>query len=126
MFSPKSNSYGKLISESFRASSCSIELPVSLFSFIPHFRLSFSYTFSVDASYSEPGDSWKLKKIVQISMNSDAVFHEESEYVIGFKIWVTYEELSSIFRKNCSLFFAKNAKMLKKYLTCIFIKMGSS
>jgi hypothetical protein len=58
--------------------------------------------------------------------NHDAVFHEKSEYVIGFTIRMTYEELSWIFRKKCSLFFAKNAKTPKKYLTCVFIKMVSS
>jgi hypothetical protein len=42
-------------------------------------------------------------------MDSEAVFPEKSEYVIGFKIRVTYEELSSIFRKKWSLFFGKNA-----------------
>jgi hypothetical protein len=30
-------------------------------------------------------------------MDSDTVFHKESEYVIGFKIRATYVELSSIF-----------------------------
>jgi len=52
-------------------------------------------------------------------MNSDAVCHEESEYVIGFKIRATYDELSSIFRKKC-----KKAK--KKYSTRIFMKIGSN
>jgi len=66
------------------------------------------------------------RRLFFISMDSDAVFHEKSEYAIRFKIRMTYEELSSIFRKKCSLFFAKNAKMPKKYLTCIFINIGSS
>ncbi len=43
-------------------------------------------------------------------MNSDAVVHEESEYLTGFKIRVTYEELSSIFRKKSSLYFTKKCK----------------
>jgi hypothetical protein len=45
-------------------------------------------------------------------MNSGAAFREESEYVIGFKIWATYDELLPIFRKK--YFFAKNAKKAKK------------
>jgi hypothetical protein len=54
-------------------------------------------------------------------MDSDAIFHGESEYVIGFKIRATYGELSSIFRKKM-LFFTKNTKKSKKYLTSIFYK----
>ena len=60
-------------------------------------------------------------------MESDAVFHEESEYVIGFKIRTTNDQLSSIFRKESFLFFAKKfKKKSKKYLAYIFIKLGSS
>jgi hypothetical protein len=61
-------------------------------------------------------------------MDSDVVFHEQSEYLIGFRIWVTNDELSSAFRKKCFLFFAKSAKSAeksKKYFTCISIKIGS-
>jgi hypothetical protein len=61
-------------------------------------------------------------------MDSDADFHEESEYLIGFKIWVTNDELSSTFRKKCFLFFAKSVKKCKKskkYFTGISIKIGS-
>jgi hypothetical protein len=56
----------------------------------------------------------KFNKIFQVSMDSDAVFHEESEHLIGFKIWVTNDELSSTFRKKCFLFFAKSAKKCRK------------
>ena len=60
-------------------------------------------------------------------MESDAVFHEESEYVIGFKSQTTNDQLSSIFRKESFLFFAKTfKKRSKKYLTCIFRKTGSN
>jgi hypothetical protein len=60
-------------------------------------------------------------------MESDAVFYEESEYVIGFKIRTTNDQLSSIFRKESFLFFAKKCKKKsKKYLAYIFIKLGSS
>ena len=60
-------------------------------------------------------------------MESDAVFHEESEYVIGFKIRTTNDQLSSVFRKESFLFFGKKfKKKSKKYLTYIFIKLGSS
>ena len=47
-------------------------------------------------------------------MESDAVFHEESEYVIGFKIQSNNDELSSTFWKKYFLFFAKNAKKCRK------------
>jgi hypothetical protein len=59
-------------------------------------------------------------------MDSDAVFHEESEYVISFKSWWTSDELSSSFRKNAFHFLQKMQKRSKKYLTCIFFKIGSS
>jgi hypothetical protein len=55
-------------------------------------------------------------------MDSDAVFHEESEYVIVFKIRVTNNELSPIFRKKCFLFFAKNAKKVEKVFDLYFYK----
>jgi hypothetical protein len=45
-------------------------------------------------------------------MDSDADFHEKSEYLIGFKIRVTNDELSSTFRKKCFLFFAKSRKSI--------------
>jgi len=45
-------------------------------------------------------------------MDSDAVFHEESEYVIGFQIQATKDELSSIFRKKC--FFLKKMQKSQK------------
>jgi hypothetical protein len=59
-------------------------------------------------------------------MDSDAVFHEESEYVIVFKIRVTNNELSPIFEKNAFYSLQKTQKKSKKYLTCIFIKTGSN
>ena len=59
-------------------------------------------------------DRIKLVKIVLIPTDSDAVFHEESEYVIGFKIQTNNDELSSIFWKKYFLFFAKNAKKCRK------------
>jgi hypothetical protein len=44
-------------------------------------------------------------------MESDAVFHEESEYVIGFKIRTTNDQLSSIFfEKNAFYFLQKMQK----------------
>ena len=39
----------------------------------------------------------KCMKIFSIHKDSDAVFHEESESVIGFKIRATNDELSSFF-----------------------------
>jgi hypothetical protein len=59
-------------------------------------------------------------------MDFDVVFHEESEYVIGFQIRGTNDELSTIFRKHAFLFLQKMQKKSKKYLTCIFMKIESS
>ncbi len=47
-------------------------------------------------------------------MDSDAVFREEYEYVIGFKIRVTNDELSSTFQKKCSLLLQKMRKKVEK------------
>ncbi len=47
-------------------------------------------------------------------MNSDAVFHQESEYAIGFKIRATNDKLLSIFRKNAFYILQKNAKKVEK------------
>ncbi len=55
-------------------------------------------------------------------MDSDAVFHEESEYVIVFKIRATNNQLSPIFRKKCYLFFAKNEKKVEKVFYLYFYK----
>jgi hypothetical protein len=76
--------------------------------------LNFSYTFTAYVSYSEPGDPLKIPENFKISMDSDAVFHEESEYVIGFKTQTTNDELSSAFRKKWFIFFAKNTKKRRK------------
>jgi hypothetical protein len=82
--------------------------------------LNFSYTFTAYDSYSEAEDPLKIQENFTISMDSDAVFHEESEYVIGFKIRTTNNELSSIFWKKCLLFFAKNAKKYRKTIRPVF------
>jgi len=55
-------------------------------------------------------------------MDSDAVFHEESEYVIGFKTRTTNGELSSIFRKKLFIFFTKNTKKGEKVFDLYFYK----
>jgi hypothetical protein len=57
-------------------------------------------------------------------MDSDAVFHEESEYLIGFKIWATNDVLSSTFRKKCFLFFAKKCKKVEKVFDLYLYKDG--
>ncbi len=88
--------------------------------FVPLFWLNFSYTSTAYDSYSEPGDPLKIPENFKISMYSDAVFHEESEYVIGFKIQTINDELSSIFWKKCLLYFAKNAKKLDKVFDLYF------
>ncbi len=55
-------------------------------------------------------------------MDSDAVFHEESEYIIGFKIPTTNDGLSSIFWKKYFLLFAKNAKKSRKSIWPVFLE----
>jgi hypothetical protein len=90
--------------------------------FVPLFWLNFSYTFTAYDSYSEPEDPLKIEEILKISMDSDAVFHEESEYVIGFKIRTTNDELSSIFWKRYFLFFGKNAKNCRKSIWPVFLE----
>ena len=49
----------------------------------------------------------KAIKIVLIPTNSDAVFHEEPEYGVGFKIRAKKVGLSSIFRKQFIFFVEK-------------------
>ncbi len=92
------------------------------FSFILLFWLNFSYTFTAYASYSEPDNPLKIQENFKISMDSDAVFHEESEYVIGFKIRMTNDDLSSIFWKKRFLFFAKNAEKSRKSIWPVFLE----
>ena len=53
-------------------------------------------------------------KILLISMGSDPVFHEESEYAIGLMIRATNDDTSSIFRYDSDFSFCKkNAKIIK-------------
>ena len=56
-----------------------------------------------------------MVKIVSIPMDSDAVFHEESEYVVGFKIRVKKLGLSLLFRWKRTLCF------LKKIRSAVFV-----
>ena len=61
-------------------------------------------------------------KIVLIPTDSDAVFHEESEYGVGFKIRAKKVELSSIFRKQFIVFLLKKLKVHFLYFAYIFAK----
>ena len=49
-------------------------------------------------------------KILLISTDSDAVFHEESEYAIGLMIRVTNDDISSSFRYYSDFSFCKKDK----------------
>ena len=49
-------------------------------------------------------------KILLISMGSDPVFHEESEYAIGLMIRVINDDISSIFRCYSDSGFCENDK----------------
>jgi len=57
----------------------------------------FQYFFSLTCCFSEHVYQENSQKIFSIHKNSDAVFHEESESVIGFKIRAINDELSSFF-----------------------------
>ena len=59
-------------------------------------------------------------------MNSGAVYHEESEYIIGFLFWLGNNELSLILREKCTFFLTKRPKMHYQYLTHISTKTGSN
>ena len=63
-------------------------------------------------------DPKKIVKIVLISTDSNAVFHEEFEYVVGFKIWAKKVTLSSIFHKKCFFFCWKKWKCIFLYFIC--------
>ena len=61
-------------------------------------------------------------KIVLIPTDSDAVFHEESEYGVGFKIRAKKVGLSSIFRKQFIFLLLKKLKVHFLYFAYIFAK----
>ena len=56
----------------------------------------------------------KLEGIFLTPIDSDAVFHEESEYVIRLMIYLTNDDVSSVFRRRLKFFPAKNRKKLQK------------
>ena len=49
-------------------------------------------------------------------MDSDSVLSEESEYIIGFQIWLSNIELSLIWREKSDQFFAKKRKNMQNLL----------
>ena len=51
-------------------------------------------------------------KILLISMGSDPVFYEESEYAIDLMIRVTNDDISSIFRYDSDFSFCKKMQKL--------------
>ncbi len=67
-----------------------------------------------------PVDPIKVVKIVSIPIWSDTAFHEESEYVVCFKIRVKKGGLSSQFRKTLKFFSMKKPKVQFSYFTYIF------
>ena len=56
----------------------------------------------------------KLEGIFWTSIDSDAVFHEESEYVIGLMIWLTKDDVSSVFRRHLKFFSCKKTQKMTK------------
>ena len=62
----------------------------------------------------------KAVKIVLIPTDSDAVFHEESEYGVGFKIRAKNVGLSSIFRKQFILFFVEKTESAF-FVFCLYL-----
>jgi hypothetical protein len=49
----------------------------------------------------------------EIPEDSDAVFHEDSEYALGLMIRANNDDKSSIFRNCCNFFLQKNSKKTK-------------
>ena len=56
----------------------------------------------------------KLEGIFWTPIDSDAVFHEESEYVIGLMIWLTNDDVSSVFPHYLKLFSCKKPQKMTK------------
>jgi hypothetical protein len=52
----------------------------------------------------------KFEKTFEISKDSDAVFHEDSEYALGLMIRANNDDKSSIFRNCCKFFLQKKFK----------------
>ena len=71
----------------------------------------FQILFSLTCYVGEHVYQEKSQKIFSIHKDSDAVFHEESESVIGFKIRATNDTVSLVYRCYFNPFFAKMAKM---------------
>ena len=106
-FVPKLESGRKLTSTSCRASSAlSNCLCQYFYEFWPPARL-FQILYITSTLYKTLVGPIKAVKIVLIPTDSDAVFHEESEYGVGFKIWAKKVGLSSIFRKQFIFFVEK-------------------
>ena len=61
----------------------------------------------------------KAVKIVLIPTDSDAVFHEESEYGVGFKIRAKKLGLFSIFRKQFIFFVQKTESAF--FVFCLYL-----
>ena len=61
----------------------------------------------------------KAVKIVLIPTDSDAVFHEESEYGVDFKIRAKKVGLSSIFRKQFIFFVEKTESAF--FVFCLYL-----
>jgi len=79
------------------------------FWFISVFGLFFSYTvswYTVEGRYI---NLYKCIKILLVSMDSDAVFHGESESIITFQIWLRNSELALILREKYDFCSCKTA-----------------
>jgi hypothetical protein len=67
----------------------------------------FKHFYEVVLHIVRKGTPKKSLKILLISTDSDAVFHEESEYAIGFMIRLKNDGISSIFRYYFDFCFCK-------------------
>ena len=121
-FVPKLESRRKLTSTSCRANSAlSNCLCQYFYEFWPPARL-FQILYITSTLHKTLVGPIKAVKIVLIPTDSDAVFHEESEYGVGFKIRAKKLGLFSIFRKQFIFFLFKKLKVHFLYFAYIFAK----
>ena len=56
----------------------------------------------------------KVEGVFWAPLDSDAVFHEESEYAIGLMIWLRNDDVSLVFRYHLKFFHCKKTQKMTK------------